>query len=85
MKEEMTRIANKSDFKINMMQTDQDHLHLLVESTPSISLTAIVRRLKQESKVSVWKRYPDLLKKYFWSEKTFWTDGYFVSTIWKCF
>jgi REP element-mobilizing transposase RayT len=29
---------------------------------------------------SVWKQFPEVLGKHFWKERTFWTDGYFVST-----
>jgi putative transposase len=81
MKDEMLRIAEKSDFKIETMEVDKDHLHMLIESTPSISVTSIVRRLKQETTVSIWKTHSNFLKSQFWKEKTFWTDGYFASTI----
>ena len=27
------------------------------------------------------KRYPDYLRKHFWKEHTFWTDGYFVCSV----
>ena len=42
-------IANKSDFKIEVIETDKDHVHLLVNSDPKVSPLQIVRRLKQES------------------------------------
>ena len=29
----------------------------------------------------IWKRYPDYLRKHFWKEHTFWTDGYFVCSV----
>ena len=30
---------------------------------------------------AVWKKYGDLLRHNFYKEHTFWTDGYFVSSI----
>ncbi len=81
MKTEILRLAAKSDFTIDTMEVDSDHLHMLVSSNPSISVTSIVRRLKQESTVSAWKVFPTFLRGLFWKEKTFWTDGYFASTI----
>jgi len=81
MKNEMIRISQKSDFKIDTLEVDKNHLHMLIDSKPNISVTAIVRKLKQESTISIWKIFPVLLKKNFWNENTFWTDGYFASTI----
>ena len=81
MKDILTDISNKSDFNIEVMETDKDHIHLLVSSEPKLSPLQIVRRLKQESTVRIWSLYPEILQKYFYREHTFWTDGYFVSSI----
>ncbi len=35
-KEEMARIAKILDFSINIMETDLDHLHFLIDSSPSM-------------------------------------------------
>lgn len=77
----MLRISKSSNFIIQTLEADNDHLHFLIESIPSVSITSIVRKLKQESTVSVWKIFFPFLQKHFWNEKTFWTDGYFVSSI----
>ena len=74
-------IANKADFKIEVMETDKDHIHLLVSSEPKLAPLQIVRKLKQESTIRIWKLFPKLLRRWFYREHTFWTDGYFVSTI----
>jgi len=62
------------------LEVDQDHVHLLIESPPKLSPLQISRRLKQESTYQIWKSYPEL-SKYFWKEKTFWSDGYFCCSI----
>lgn len=41
-------IADKSDFEIIEIETDKDHIHLLVKSEPKISVLMIVRRIKQK-------------------------------------
>ena len=74
-------IANKSDFRIEVVETDKDHVHLLVNSDPKVSPLQIVRRLKQESTKRLWLLYPEILRKWFYRERTLWTDGYFVSSI----
>ena len=61
------------------MEVDKDHLYLLIDSVPDISITQIVHVL-QESTYAVWKQFPTILKQHFWKEQTFWTDGYFAST-----
>lgn len=73
-------IASKPDFDIAEMEVDKDHMHLMIESVPKISPLQIIRRLKQETTIQIWKLYPEL-KKYFWNENTFWSDGYFCSSI----
>jgi len=74
-------ISNKYDFKIKEMETDKDHIHYLIESNPNISVSQIVRVLKQQTTYEIWKIYKQYLLKQFWKEKTFWTDGYFACSI----
>jgi putative transposase len=72
--------AEQSDFVISELEVDRDHLHLMVESEPKLLPLQIVRRLKQGSTTRLWKYHPDL-KKHFWNEKIFWSDGYFCCSI----
>ena len=81
MKREMIRISKSSKFAIQEMEVDKDHLHFLIDSTPGVSALQIVKKLKQESTIALWRYHAQILQRHFWEEKTFWTDGYFVSTI----
>lgn len=45
-KREMCEISSKYDFEIKHMETDEDHIHLMISSTPKISCSQIVRVLK---------------------------------------
>ena len=81
MKKIMRHISEMSDFDIEVMETDKDHLHMMVRSEPKLSPLQIVRRLKQMSTSAVWKKYRDFLRHNFYEGQTFWTDGYFVSSI----
>jgi putative transposase len=74
-------ISKESDFVILEMETDEDHIHFLIKSEPKVSVLAIVRRLKQESTIRLWKTQKEYLRKYYWNENTLWSDGYFASTI----
>ena len=80
-KQIMQDIAESSSFNIEVMETDKDHLHMLLRSEPKLSPLQIVRRLKLISTSVIWKKYENRLRHIFYREKTFWTDGYFVSSI----
>lgn len=70
-----------SDFRILYMEVDKDHIHFLVKFKPSLSITQVVRRMKQISTNYIWKKQESFLKKFYWNKKILWTGGYFVSTI----
>ncbi|MBE6116825.1 MAG: IS200/IS605 family transposase [Erysipelotrichaceae bacterium] len=76
-----SEVSENSRFNIVIMESDKDHIHLLVSYSPDISITSIVRILKQKSTHQLWEVYPSFLKKHFRKEHTFWSDGYFVCSI----
>lgn len=80
-KEIFKHIESICDFTIDIMETDKDHIHLLVSYPPKFPITSIVRKLKQESTISLWNYFPVILSKHFWKEHTFWSDGYFACSI----
>ena len=51
-------IEEQSDFDIEVMETDKDHIHMLISYPPNISVSSIVRRLKQCSTLSLCKQFP---------------------------
>jgi putative transposase len=75
------RIACFSDFEIEVMETDKDHVHFLIRYIPRWSIAQIVRRLKQESARQLWQLHGSLLRKQYWYQELFWSDGYFVCSI----
>lgn len=74
-------ISAESDFDIETMEVDVDHIHLLINSVPKLSPLSIVKKLKQMSTHRIWINNKVLLRKHFWKEHTFWSDGYFISSI----
>lgn len=75
--------AVKNNFTITEMECEKDHIHLLVNYPPAQSITSIVARLKQYSTYHIWHNplYETILQSNFWKERTFWSDGYFASSI----
>lgn len=55
-KQTMFDISKESDFVIMEMETDKDHIHMLIKSQPKISVLSIIRRLKQEYTHRLWKK-----------------------------
>lgn len=63
------------------METDSDHLHILLQYNPTDSISRIVSLLKQHFTYRVWQAHETFLSKHYWKEKTFWSDGYFAASI----
>jgi len=78
MKQILLEISIQKGFTIDTMQSDIDHLHILVDAPPTISAFDVVTSLKSISTFRIYKKHRVELKKHFWSENTFWSDGYFV-------
>ena len=74
-------ICQKHKVIIRYMETNKDHIHYMIETEPTMSISKIVNLMKSYTTYHIWKRYPDYLRKHFWKEHTFWTDGYFVCSV----
>lgn len=75
------KAENTSDFKILEMEIDKNHIHFLITFKPSLSITQVVRRLKQLSTYHIWKKEESFLRNFYWKKKILWTKGYFCNTI----
>ena len=61
--------ARKCKYDIIQMETDKDHVHILLEYSPKVSVSDIVKQLKQYSTYQMWKH------------QILWSDGYFACSI----
>lgn len=71
----------KHHWYIKRMETDKNHVHILLQYNPTDSITKIVSMLKQCSTYTAWKHHKILLRKHYWKEYTLWSDGYFAASI----
>lgn len=71
-------ICTQYGYIIDEMQSDVNHLHFLLDIPPQISALEVIHKIKQISTFRIYKKYRPFLKKHFWKENTFWSDGYFV-------
>ena len=81
LKEVCLGIGERYQVKFLEIGTDQDHVHFLVQSVPTYSVTKIVTLIKSLTAREIFKRCPHV-KKQLWGGE-FWTDGYFASTVGK--
>ena len=46
------------------METDKDHIHYMIETEPTMSISKIVNMMKSYTTYHIWKRYPQYLRKH---------------------
>ena len=74
-------IEERYQIKFLEIGTDKDHVHFLVQSIPTYSVTKIVTMIKSLTAKEIFRRCPQV-KRQLWGGE-FWTDGYFGSTVGK--
>jgi putative transposase len=79
LKEILNQIADDNGFTISEMESDDDHIHLLVDCSPQHSIPSIIKALKGVSARLLFKEYPSLKKK-LWGGHL-WNPSYFVATV----
>ncbi len=79
LKEILLQVASDYDFTISEMESDKDHIHLLVECTPQHTIPNMVKVLKGISARLLFKEFP-YLKKKLWGGHL-WNPSYFVATV----
>ena len=56
----------KNHWHVKRMETDQDHVHILLQYNPTDSITRIVSILKQHSTYLSWQQHSALLEQHYW-------------------
>ena len=74
-------IETQYQIKFLEIEKDDDHVHFLVQSVPTYSVTKLVTMIKSLTAREIFKHCPHV-KKQLWGGE-FWTDGYFASTVGK--
>lgn len=63
------------------METDVDHIHVLLEYDTTERICDIVKELKQKSTYYLWGQFANVLKSEYLKKIIFWSDGYFACSI----
>jgi REP element-mobilizing transposase RayT len=81
LKEVCLEIEKRYEIKFLEIGVEENHVHFLIQSVPTYSVTKLVKMIKSLTAREVFRRCPHV-KKQLWGGE-FWTDGYFVSTVGK--
>ena len=75
------QIEDRYQLKFLEIGTDEDHVHFLVQSVPTYTVSKLVTIVKSITAREIFRLCPDV-KKQLWGGE-FWSDGYFASTVGK--
>jgi len=68
-------------YEINFVEigNDKDHIHMLIQSIPTITVSRLVTIIKSITAKEIFKKFPEL-KKDMWGS-SLWTSGYYANTV----
>lgn len=72
-------VAKNNDFTIVSMETDVDHIHILIDCSPQHYIPNIMKYLKGRTARFIFLEHPEL-KKSLWGGHL-WNPSYFVATV----
>ena len=69
-------ISERYEIRFIEIGVDEDHVHFLVQSVPSISITQLVKTIKSITARQLFRTHPEI-KQMLWGGNL-WTSGYYV-------
>ena len=79
LKEIIDEIAKDNRFVIEEIETDLDHIHLLISCSPQHHIPNVIKALKGVSARLLFKEFPELKGK-LWGGHL-WNPSYFIATV----
>ncbi|MBC1228664.1 IS200/IS605 family transposase [Listeria booriae] len=75
----LRKLCEMKDVEIIEAHVMPDHIHMLVRIPPKTSVSSFMGFLKGRSAILIHERHANL--KYNYGNRTFWSKGYYVSTV----
>ena len=75
----ITECAEVNRWRIDELNIQVDHVHLLIQLKPTISVSKAIQLLKGGSSRVIRQEFPEL-EEFLWGD-SFWSDGYFAETV----
>ena len=73
-------VSDQLGCKIEELNIQEDHVHLLIMIPPKISISQYVGKVKGKSAIRIFYKFPSLKIRPYWGNH-FWARGYCVDTI----
>jgi putative transposase len=83
LEEYLRECAEINDWEIQELNIQLDHVHLMIQIPPSISVSKAVQKLKGAASHILREELSQEIKKMLWGD-SFWSDGYFCETVGQC-
>lgn len=80
-KQSLYEAAQKYGYHIIEMETDKNHVHILLDYSPKTAVSVIVKQFKMYSTGKMWQLYENALSRFYWKRKVLWSDGYFACSV----
>jgi putative transposase len=77
LREIFSRLCQNQKSELLEFSGEEDHVHLLVDISPDVSLSKLVNTLKTISSRMIRKEFADHINKFYW-KPVFWTGAYCV-------
>ena len=68
------------EIEVIEVNTDSDHVHILLSMPPKISISDVVKMVKAKTGLRMRNKF-SFLDKVYWAKSGIWSRGYFVSTV----
>lgn len=78
LRELIRQICQENEVTIIKGHVSKDHIHLLVSTSPTLSVSKLVQKLKGATSYKLFQEFA-LLKQKYWGQHL-WARGYFVAT-----
>ncbi len=79
LKEICLEISKRYEIEFIEIGTDNDHVHFLIQSIPTMTQSTIIQRVMSIIAKELFKLHPEV-KEQLWGGE-FWTKGYYVNTV----
>ena len=79
LKEVCLEIGEKYEIRFVEIGLDEDHVHFLIQSVPTMMPKSIVQIIKSITAREIFKRHKEV-KQMLWGGQ-FWTSGYYLNTV----
>ena len=80
LKEICLEVAKAHDFIIEEIETDKNHVHMIINCNPRYGVMKCIQVLKQVIAYRLFEEFPHIKKTKLWGGK-FWSRSSFVSTV----